>query len=108
MSFYNSALRPSDPSDGRKRPFKDPLKGPLKGPLFTPRCLITSDGYGTDFGADFGADFCADFGAELGADAETRQQISAPRFCFEFEAVDFSPLLKMHSEYSRVSSEKEP
>ena len=31
---YNSALRPSDPSDGRIRPLKGPLKRPFKGPLF--------------------------------------------------------------------------
>ena len=30
---YNSALRPSDPSDGRIRPLKGPLKRPFKGPL---------------------------------------------------------------------------
>ena len=40
-SHYNSALRPSHPSDGHIRP----LKGLLKGPLFTPRFSITSDDY---------------------------------------------------------------
>ena len=33
MSFYNSALRSSDPSDGRIRPLKGPLKRPFEGPL---------------------------------------------------------------------------
>ena len=33
MSFYSSALRPSDPSDGRIRPSKGLLKRPFKGPL---------------------------------------------------------------------------
>ena len=31
LSFYNSALRPSDPSDGRIRPLKGPLSGLLSG-----------------------------------------------------------------------------
>ena len=31
LSFYNSALWPSDPSDGRIRPVKGPLSGLLSG-----------------------------------------------------------------------------
>ena len=31
LSFYNSALRPSDPSDGRIRPLKGSLSGLLSG-----------------------------------------------------------------------------